>query len=328
MQTKVWTSSFTDEDIGDNCRGARNEIEETLNATIGANSYGALKEWAFIALILGPTFLGDFEEVKKYRKKLQEFEFRLKIDHATFKAADAVDHRKLIMASLLRSIDEMRKLVPKGIDYDRLESDVRCVAAAKGWLPDASHHAAAAERQVAPPPPPENPAEPAFKRLYKRIDGVLYYESVGARAGIAVHHRGKVGTKGKLVELPYAAQSPKQAVETFLAPAVAKGFTEMPENHQIEIKYAISGFGETEDLEKVQALEEELDELLSSLGLGFCDGNSIGSDTMEVSCFVVDADIAIKCIKKNLKGTRFADYATMHVVERDVDDDEEHKNDT
>lgn len=171
-----------------------------------------------------------------------------------------------------------------------------------------------------PPPAPEDPTLPAFKRIYKRIDGVLHYESVFAHEGIAHHHAGKVGTKGKTKELAYAGTH-KKAVETFLGVAVAKGFTELPDDHEIEIQYNIDDLGTPEDFDKLDALENHLHDLLGTLGLGVCNENSIGGGTMEVSCYVVDADIAMKAIKKALKGTRFGDYASIHVVEADEDDD-------
>jgi|GEM_PF-6932486 len=43
---------------------------------------------------------------------------------------------------------------------------------------------------------------------------------------------------------------------------------------------------------------------------------------MEVSCFVVDPDIAMKCIKKSLTGTRFGDYTSLHLVEQDEEEKE------
>ena len=120
-------------DVSPQYTAALNEIEPALNAIIETSDYGTLARWSFIAIILddGDPYYG---EVKRYHKKTRVFEFRLKTDHATFKAADDLGKRKLIMASILRSIDEMRQLVPKGIDYGRLESDVRAVAASKGWL--------------------------------------------------------------------------------------------------------------------------------------------------------------------------------------------------
>ena len=54
-----------------------------------------------------------------------------------------------------------------------------------------------------------------------------------------------------------------------------------------------------------------MDETLGWTGLGHCDGGSIGSDTMEVCCLVVDFDTAAKAIEADLRGTEFADY-TRH----------------
>jgi hypothetical protein len=120
-------------DIGVDYQVARNEIEQCTQAAVSQADYGAIKEWALIAIILEEDIPG-YQEVKRFKKTLQKFEFRLKIDHATFKTADELGKRRLIVAALLRSIDEMRKLVSKGIDYARLESDIRGVALAKAWL--------------------------------------------------------------------------------------------------------------------------------------------------------------------------------------------------
>jgi hypothetical protein len=133
MGIKVWLGGELQGDIGIDYQVARNEIEAALNAAIGSLDYGPLRKWAFIAIIIEEAPPG-YDEVKRYRKKDGTFEFRLEIDYATFKAADDLGKRKLIMTALLRSIDEMRKLVPKGIDYERLENDVRGVAATKEWL--------------------------------------------------------------------------------------------------------------------------------------------------------------------------------------------------
>ncbi len=316
MQTKLWTSSIADQEVSDLCQPARNEIEDTLNEAIGATNYGALKEWAFIAVILGPTFrMGGGEEVKKYRKKSQEFEFRLNIDHATFKSADAIGHRKLIVAALLRCIDEMRKLVPKGIDYDRLEQDVRNVAIMKGWLPDPSHEMAA---HPAAPPIPEGDV---VKKLYKRIKGVLHYEKAWTHEGSVTHHWGKVGQEGKFSQSPLEGKRPYDVVQTVLAKAMARGFAEIP-NEKLQgfiVQYKIDEFGAAEDLNKLHALEDRLDEMLERLGLGYCDGNSIGSGTMEVFCYVVDLPLAMERVKEILSEAPYAKDATITLLENDDD---------
>jgi hypothetical protein len=133
MGTTFWMSAEIQADVSSQYTAALNEMESALNAVIETSDYGPLTRWSFIAIVREEDH-PDYGEVKRYHKKTRVFEFRLKIDHATFKAADDLGKRKLIMAALLRSINEMPKLVPKGIDYARLESDVRGVAASKGWL--------------------------------------------------------------------------------------------------------------------------------------------------------------------------------------------------
>ena len=104
-------SAEVQRDVSPQYSMALNEIEPAINGVVGMHEYGSLKLWAVIAIIRAEDHEG-YNEVKKYRKKSQEFEFRLKIEHAAFKAADCLGKRKLIMASILRSINEMRKLIP------------------------------------------------------------------------------------------------------------------------------------------------------------------------------------------------------------------------
>jgi len=129
----LWMSGEIQLDIAEEHRSARKDIEAAVNDVLGSSDYGeGLDKWYLIAIILEEN-LPDFDEVNKYRKKERSFESRLKISHAEFKAADAVGQRKLIVGTLLRSIAEMRRLAIRGIDYAKLESDLRELAAAKGW---------------------------------------------------------------------------------------------------------------------------------------------------------------------------------------------------
>jgi hypothetical protein len=60
-----------------------------------------------------------------------------------------------------------------------------------------------------------------------------------------------------------------------------------------------------------------MNELLGWTGLGRCDGFSMGMDSMEICCLVVDYDIAVKAIKKKLKGTEFENYTGINNVTED-----------
>jgi hypothetical protein len=317
MNTRLFMSGEIEGDVYDEYRVARNEVEEPINELIGPSTYGALKLWGLIPIIREEDDPG-YDEVKKYRKKAQEFEFRLKIAHAAFKVAGPLGHRKLIMAALLRSIDEMRKLVPKGIDYDRLENDVRQVAAAKGWLPDAQTAEATKDAEAAPSVP-----EGDFgKKLYKRIDGILHYEEAWTHEGEVTRHWGKVGHKGKTARTPLEGKRPYDAVHEVLSKALARGFEEIPDEKLVGfmIQYEIDGMGTADDLDKLHALEARMNQTLGWLGLGHCDGNTIGSGTMEVFCYVVDLDVAIKCVVKDLAGTPYASYSAITKLEEDGDE--------
>lgn len=78
------------------------------------------------------------------------------------------------------------------------------------------------------------------------------------------------------------------------------------------VEYPVEGMGSSTDIEKIGRLMELLDDLLGQTGLGICDGNSIGSGTMEAACYVVDFEIAKRVIAKALANTEFADYSRIY----------------
>jgi hypothetical protein len=73
----------------------------------------------------------------------------------------------------------------------------------------------------------------------------------------------------------------------------------------------VAGGGSRPVMSMRHALEERMNETLGWTGLGYCDGGSIGSGTMDVCCFVVDFKIAKRVIEKDLKNTKFADYSRI-----------------
>jgi len=85
------------------------------------------------------------------------------------------------------------------------------------------------------------------------------------------------------------------------------------ENHRILlIEYKVEGMGNTEDLNKRSKLQERMDQTLGWVGIGHCDGGSMGSGTMEVCCFVVDFEIAKKVIEEDLFDTEFEDFERIY----------------
>ena len=136
MDNPLWMSGELQGDISDAYSAASNEIEAAINAALKEQSFGG----GFNSLNLIPIIL-DFEdptykEVRRYHKKRRDFEFRLKIPHAVFKAASPLGQRRLVMQNILRAVDEMRKMRVKDVDCDKLEHAIREVAAAHDWLGD------------------------------------------------------------------------------------------------------------------------------------------------------------------------------------------------
>lgn len=89
------------------------------------------------------------------------------------------------------------------------------------------------------------------------------------------------------------------------------------------MEYVVNGFGTDKDLEKRHALQDFLEEVLMTRGLGLCDGGSIGSGTMEVFCYVFDYEKTLPIITHALKETEFENYSRIFQEENDFDDENE-----
>ena len=152
-------------------------------------------------------------------------------------------------------------------------------------------------------------------KLYKKVDGRLQYHEAWLDEGVITEHWGTVGDRGLSREHPVPRRKSENAVlREVLKLALDSGY-EPIDDAQVSIvliEYEVDGFGTPSDLEKRHALEARMNETLGWTGLGHCDGGSIGSDSMEVCCMVVDAEIAKRVIEEDLKGTEFSDYSRIY----------------
>jgi hypothetical protein len=151
-------------------------------------------------------------------------------------------------------------------------------------------------------------------KLYKRIKRALHYHEAWADSAKVMEHWGKVGERGENAQHKRNRKlSEEQNLKQVLSTPLAEGYQPIgDEEHAVLlVEYAIDGMGNTKDLDKRHALEERMNETLGWTGLGYCDGGSIGSGTMDVCCFVVDFKIAKRVIEKDLKNTEFADYSRI-----------------
>jgi hypothetical protein len=152
-------------------------------------------------------------------------------------------------------------------------------------------------------------------KLYSKADGKFrYHEAWTDDAGI-IEHWGVVGTKGRTRSHPLTENLAESTqIRRLLAPLRATGFKPLRTNQHrtLVVEYKIRGFGSSNDVRKRYKLQERLGNLLGWLGLGHCDGGSIGEGSMEVCCFVVDFAVAEKAIIRDLRGSSFANYTRIY----------------
>ena len=149
--------------------------------------------------------------------------------------------------------------------------------------------------------------------LYKRLpSGKLAYHEAWESGGTIYDHWGEVGDEGETRELPAKSRAGRTELKTLLDQARRDGFAELDLGQRLILEYPIDGMGTADDVDKMGKLQYELNEILGWTALGFCDGNSVGSGTMEVCCFVVDFELAKSVIVKGLAGTAFANYSRIY----------------
>ena len=152
-------------------------------------------------------------------------------------------------------------------------------------------------------------------KLYLRQAGrVVKYHEAFLYSGKIHQHWGVLGERGQGNSRARNRKvSVEQDVNDALATARTQGFAEIPmEEHAVVlVEYAIEGMGSKQDLDKIHALFDVLQDVLGRTGLGHCDGHNIGSGTMEAACYVVDATLAQQVIARDLKGTEFGDFTRI-----------------
>jgi hypothetical protein len=152
-------------------------------------------------------------------------------------------------------------------------------------------------------------------KLYKKTDGVLRYREAWESEGSITEHWGTVGERGESRQHKMPKRmSEEAALLGVLKAAIDNGYTSLDEDALtiVLVEYLVDGMGSPQDLDKRHALEDRMNETLGWVGLGHCDGGSIGSGSMEVCCMVVDAGIAARVIADDLIDTQFADYSRIY----------------
>ena len=153
-------------------------------------------------------------------------------------------------------------------------------------------------------------------KIYKKDGKKLHYwEAWENEAKSWIIHYGIAGKEGDHYEIkkPFFFSAKKKAV-SLLVEKKKEGFQEIPTEAQdiLMVEYKVDGFGDEKDLKKRHYIQELLDNALRWTGLGMCDGGSVGHNTMEICCYVVDYEKAVPIVKKHLKDGYTNNYTRIY----------------
>lgn len=153
-------------------------------------------------------------------------------------------------------------------------------------------------------------------KLYKLNDTVpRYWETWDNGDGSHSVHWGVLGETGEYTTTRSSLfKKATDKIQTEMDRHLTNGYSRIAlEDHRaLLIEYVVDGFGNNDDLSKRHKLEDRMNKTLGWAGLGACDGGSIGSNSMEVCCLVVDFLIAKYVVIKDLEGSEFANYTRIY----------------
>jgi predicted DNA-binding WGR domain protein len=157
-------------------------------------------------------------------------------------------------------------------------------------------------------------------KLYRKTKNrSFYWEAWNDESHLTVHW-GSVGDRGEFRQLALERDTEiGSLIEKEARSWRGKGYKEInrDELHRVVIEYKVRGHGSTDDHDKRVSVENLMNECLGWTALGHCDGGDIGSGTMSIFCFVVDAEKAKELIVKELKSHQLLDGAVIAQTVRD-----------
>jgi hypothetical protein len=162
----------------------------------------------------------------------------------------------------------------------------------------------------------DSTAAPEVFKLYRRRGGEIEYREGWIAGDLVIEHWGRCGEPGEIRRHSVSdAGELRRMLGELKAAAKLQGFRTIPPSRHatVVVERSIEGFGAPTDLKFRHALEDFLDERLGWLGLGHCDGGSIGTGSMEVYCRVVDLKTAVVAIRRELAGSPFGAWVVREL---------------
>jgi hypothetical protein len=134
-------------------------------------------------------------------------------------------------------------------------------------------------------------------KLYKKQKDTILYWEAWENEGDVIVHTGTIGDRGqtRTVRAPGKKNADTIIREEAKTPR-QDGFRELRDDELFSfvIQYRLATWGSGEDLTNRNSVEDVLNECLGWTGNGHCDGGDIGSGSMNIFCFVVDPQVALR----------------------------------
>lgn len=127
-----WSSSEVESDVADAHRQARKDLESSINHKIARKEYGSgVSKWALIYIVLSEKDV-KYPEVCRFQKKSKIVEFRLCVDYLAIRNGDELNHRKLLAATILRTLQLAKSMRLDDFDLEAFSADVSMVLSEVG----------------------------------------------------------------------------------------------------------------------------------------------------------------------------------------------------
>jgi hypothetical protein len=147
------------------------------------------------------------------------------------------------------------------------------------------------------------------------MDGLLHYREGWSNGSEVTAHWGVCGERGEVRTHNAASEAEADEIIAKSGPAaLADGWVEIPEDEHawLVVEFLLAGLKADDPVAFRHGLEDYLNDLVGWLGLGHCDGGSIGSGTLEAACLVVDYDVAAEALARELKASPYAGYSRIY----------------
>src|SRR6266478_7022487 len=134
-------------------------------------------------------------------------------------------------------------------------------------------------------------------KLYKRTaDSISYWEAWDDGRNVTIHS-GILGEQGesRKIGISFWNNAKKIILKESASPRF-DSFQEIDEENLVRfiVQYPVEGMGAPADVDKAERVENLLNGCLGWTGNGHCDGNDLGSGTLNLFSFVVDPIVAEK----------------------------------